>query len=185
MRRLRSRSDVELFAAVPGDPDAFAEFYRRHEREVLRFFARWCRSSEAAADLMAETFAAAFESLPRFVPELGEPRAWLFGIAQNLLLRSIKRGRVENEARQRLGMEVLVLEDEALDRVEALASRRDVALAELDGLSEVVRVAVFGRVIEEREYWELAAALECSPSVVRQRVKRGLDQIRDRLGAEP
>jgi DNA-directed RNA polymerase specialized sigma24 family protein len=49
----------------------------------------------------------------------------------------------------------------------------------------VLREAVSGRVIDEREYRELAEALRCSESVVRQRVKRGLARIRERLEVEP
>ena len=112
---------------------------------------------------------------------LGEPRAWLFGIARNILGRSVKRGRVENEARARLGMPALVLDDDAFDRIEALASQNGAALEALEELSERVREAVSGRVIEEREYSELASALACSESVARQRVKRGLARMRDRL----
>jgi RNA polymerase sigma factor (sigma-70 family) len=43
------------------------------------------------------------------------------------------------------------------------------------------RRAVQGRVIEERDYPELARNLACSESVVRQRVSRGLRSLRERL----
>jgi len=185
MRRSGSRDDAELLAATPADPDAFAEFYRRHERAVLAFFMHWCRSPEVAADLMAETFAAALESLSRYDQELGEPRPWLFGIARNVLLRSVKRGRVEDQTRRRLGIAVLRFEDDALGRVVELASRDRAAVDALDGLSDVLREAVSGRVVDEHEYRELAEALSCSESVVRQRVKRGLARIRERLEVEP
>lgn len=183
MRLIRLDSDVGLLAP-PVDADAFAELYRRHERAILGYFMHWCRSPELAADLMAETFAAAFESIDRYRPELGEPRAWLFGIARHVLLGSVRRGRVEDATRRRLGLGVLALTDDALERVETLGSgRRDVTEA-LDGLSAVLREAVSGRVIEEREYRELAQSLQCSESVVRQRVKRGLVQMRKQLEAE-
>jgi RNA polymerase sigma-70 factor (ECF subfamily) len=185
MKRPASRSDAELFAETPKNSRAFGEFYARHEQEVLRFFLYWSRSAELAADLTAETFAAVFESLPRYEPGRGEPRAWLFGIARNILARSVRRGRVEDETRRRLGLAAVVVDDDALERIEALASLDDTALQALDGLSEVLRDAVSGRVLEEREYRELAEALDCSQSVVRQRVKRGLARIRDRLEVKP
>jgi RNA polymerase sigma factor (sigma-70 family) len=185
MRRRASRSDVELFEATPESPQAFGEFYRRHEQAVLRFFLYWTRSGELAADLTAETFAAVFESLPRYDAGRGEPRAWLFGIAQNILARSVRRGRVEDETRRRLGLAAVVVDDDALERIEALGSQDGSALEALDGLSTVLREAVSGRVLEEREYRELAEALNCSQSVVRQRVKRGLSRIRDRLEVKP
>jgi len=40
---------------------------------------------------------------------------------------------------------------------------------------------VQGRVLEERDYHELARTLDCSESVVRQRVSRGLRSLRERL----
>jgi DNA-directed RNA polymerase specialized sigma24 family protein len=78
-------------------------------------------------------------------------------------------------------MQALVLDDDALERVEALASRRSAAVDGLEGLSDVLRQAVAGRVIDQREYRELARELECSESVVRQRVRRGLARLREDL----
>lgn len=151
---------------------------------MLGYFVHWCRDAEVAADLMAETFAAAFESASRYRPELGDGSAWLFGIGRNVLLRSIRRGRVQDETRRRLDMNVLTLTDDALERVEELASTDRRAASALDDLSPVLREAVTGRGIDEREYRELAEALCCSESVVRQRVRRGLAQMRDHLEAE-
>jgi RNA polymerase sigma-70 factor (ECF subfamily) len=134
-----------------------------------------------AADLMAETFAVVFESLGSYRAERGEPRAWVFGIARNLLGRSVRQGRVENETRRRLGLAPVVVDDEAVAVIEALDEGHRPAAEALDGLPGLLREAVAGRVVEEREYRELAGALNCSESVVRQRVKRGLAQIRERL----
>ncbi|WP_445151848.1 RNA polymerase sigma factor [Baekduia sp. Peel2402] len=170
------RDDSELLA---GDAEAFGVFYARHEDAVLAFFLRRVRRPELAADLTAETFAAALRGRATHDPQRGEARAWLFGIARNVLLASLRRGRVEDDARRRLGMERLVLDDVALARVEELANAS--ALTALDDLPPDQRAAVAGRVVEERSYEELAAALQCSESVVRQRVSRGLRTLRTRL----
>ncbi len=183
MRRVAVRTDGELLAAASSgaDAEAFGEFYARQERDVLRFFLHWTRSSEVAADLMAETFAVVFESMGSYRPERGEPRAWLFGIARNLLARSVRRGRVEDETRRRLGLAPLVVDDQMLAVVEALGDGGTPAMDALGDLSGLLQEAVAGRVVEEREYRELAASLHCSESVVRQRVSRGLARIREHL----
>src|ERR1700683_1704850 len=108
------RPDADLVAAAGTDPDAFGELYRRHERAVLGFFLHWSRSPELAAAPTAETFAAALGSLGTYRSERGELRGWLFGIARHVLAQSIARGRVESEARRRLGMPRLLVDDEAL-----------------------------------------------------------------------
>jgi RNA polymerase sigma factor (sigma-70 family) len=185
MRAADPRSDADLAAGTRTDPDAFGELYRRHEQAVLGFFLHWSRSPELAADLTAETFAAALGSLESYRPERGELRGWLFGIARHVLAQSIARGRVENEARRRLGMPRLNVDDEALERIEAVASLNGSVVQALDELSAPLRAAVGGRVVDEREYRELAQSLACSENVVRQRVRRGLARLRERLEMKP
>ena len=184
MRHARTRSDPELAAATKRDPEAFGELYRRYERAVLAYFLHWSRSPELAADLTAETFAAALGSLATYRQDRGEFPAWLFGIARHVLARSVERGRVEDEARRRLGMPPVFVDDEIIERIEQIAATNGTVLNLLNDLPEPIRAAVSGRVLEERDYSELAQSLTCSQSVVRQRVHRGLARLRDRLEAE-
>jgi RNA polymerase sigma-70 factor (ECF subfamily) len=181
MSPAQTGTDAELAAATPDDPQAFGELYRRHEHVVLAYFLHWSRSPELAADLTAETFAAALGSVSGYQPDRGEVRAWLFGIARHVLARSVEQGRVEDEARRRLGMPAVLVDDETLERIEAIASMNGSVLRLLDELPEPIRAAVTGRVVEEREYLELAQSLSCSESLVRQRVRRGLARLRNRL----
>src|ERR1700754_2173882 len=122
------QSDIEL---LTGDAHRFAAFYRRHEDAVLGFFLKRTGSAELAADLTAETFARALEGRKRFDARRGDAGAWLFGIAHNVLARSVEKGRVEDAMRRKLGMQPITLDDEDLARVEALS---DDALRALDDL---------------------------------------------------
>jgi RNA polymerase sigma factor (sigma-70 family) len=154
---------------------------------VLVYFLRRASRAEVAADLTAETFAAALSSARRFRPGDSPAVAWLFGIAANKLASSQARGRVEERARRRLGTEPLVLTDEAIERVEALTDagrQAEVLGGLLAGLPEGQREAIRSRVVEERPYEEIASELECSEALVRQRVSRGLRQLRANLGKE-
>lgn len=169
-------SDATL---LQGDAAAFAVFYRRHEDVVLRFHLRRVRRTDVAADLAAETFAGALAGRRTFDPSRGDARRWLFGIARHVLARSLEHGRVEDETRRRLRMEPVLLDDQALARVDALSEQ--MALDALAELPDDQRVAVRGRVVDGVEYAELAGRLACSESVVRQRVSRGLRTLRARL----
>jgi DNA-directed RNA polymerase specialized sigma24 family protein len=59
-------SDFQLLQQTPGAPAAFDVFYRRHERLVLAYLMRRTANPELAADLCAETFAAALLAAGRF-----------------------------------------------------------------------------------------------------------------------
>jgi RNA polymerase sigma factor (sigma-70 family) len=177
-----SATDAELLCLAREDPEAFGVFYDRFEAGVLSFFWRATRRADLAADLAGETFAQALASAGRFDPRRGSARAWLFGIARHELADVWERGRVEDRARRRLGIEPLALSDEMLERIETLAGRGgQEALELLAALPDDQRRAVKGRVLEERDYHELARTLNCSESVVRQRVSRGLRTLRARL----
>jgi RNA polymerase sigma factor (sigma-70 family) len=111
--------------------------------------------------------------------------AWLFGIARNKLRESLRRERVADGARRRLGMEPIALDDAALERVEERATAGEIELQRaLAELPQDTRAALLERLVEEREYGEIAARLECSEQVVRQRVHRGLKQLRASLEEE-
>jgi RNA polymerase sigma-70 factor (ECF subfamily) len=173
------RTDGQLLVATSTDPEAFAIFYRRHVRGVLSFFRRRVGSAEVALDLTAETFAAALEASPRYVPRPEPARGWLYGIAWNKLHEAQRRGEAEDTARRALKMAPIVLSDEAIERLEAIAG----ANAMLEPLPADQREAVRARVLDEREYEEIAAELRCSPGVVRQRVSRGMRALRARMEA--
>lgn len=179
--RHANASDAELLARTGEDPEAFGVFYDRFERGVLGYFYRATGRADLAADLTAETFAAALESANTFNSELGDAHSWLFGIARHKLADTWERGRVEDRARRRLGLDPLALTDDALDRVEQLGDGPSDALRLLAELPGDQRRAIEGRVLDERDYEQLAAAWSCSQSVVRQRVSRGLRSLRSRL----
>jgi len=179
------RSDPDLLAAaLAGDGDAFAAFYRRHVRRIVAFHGQRAGSAQDAADLTAETFAVALESLHRYDPERGEPVAWLFGIARHRLAALWRRGAVEDRARRRLGLDRLELDDTGLEQIDA-ASRGELIRVELregfDALPADQRDAIALRVLLEHDYAEVADRIGVSEAVVRKRVSRGLSALRARL----
>lgn len=168
--------DELLLSRARREPEAFGAFYRRHERTIFAYFMRRTGNAELAADLAAETFAAALTSVGRYRRQ-AEPLAWLFGIARHKLLRSLEKRRVEDRARRRLGWEPLPLDDELLEAVAAAGADARVH-ALLSRLPGDQAAAVRARVIDEEEYADIADRLRCSQSVVRQRVSRGLGTLR-------
>jgi RNA polymerase sigma factor (sigma-70 family) len=174
------QADEQLLARFDSDPSAFPAFYRRHERSVLSYFANTTGRGDLAIDLAAETFTRAFEARRTFDPARGPAKAWLFGIAHHVLTASLARGRVEASARARAGMAALALDERLIAGVEALAIEAvdEAAEAWLEQLPADQRAAIHARVLEDRSYGDIAAGLECSEAVVRQRVSRGLGWLR-------
>lgn len=178
---LAKASDAELLRMAARDPEAFGVFYDRLEADVLAYFWRRTRRVDLSADLAGEVFATALESAASFDPRLGTARSWLYGIVRHQMADAWEHGRVESRARERLGIEPLVVSDESAERIEQLDAVQSGVLGFLDELPEDQRLAVAGRIVDERDYAELASSLACSQSVLRQRVSRGLRGLRERI----
>jgi RNA polymerase sigma factor (sigma-70 family) len=177
-------SDDELLARTADEPEAFGEFYERHVRAVLAHLRHAGLSTQDALDVVAEVFATALVASRRYRPGEAPARAWLIGIARNKLAHRRRRAATETAARRKLGMPRLTYSDEALERVEDLleaeAGRYTNGAAQLPPAE---REAVVARVIEGRDYDEIAGSSGATPAAVRQRVSRGLAKLA-RLGRE-
>lgn len=141
---------------------------------------------DAALDLVAETFAAAFVGRKRFRGSTeAEEAGFLLGIARHQLSHWYRRGRVRRKALERLGVERPSLDDESYSRIEELARLEPTRAAvreALASLSEEQREALRLRVIEERDYPDVASALGIREDAARARVSRALRALNARLG---
>jgi RNA polymerase sigma factor (sigma-70 family) len=172
-------TDAELLHAVEADANAFAVFYDRYESAVVAYFVRRVRDPELVADLTAEVFAAALGAANRYRPAELTAANWLFTIAHNTLAKSLRKQQVEARARRRVGIrDAVSFQSEELDRVEALASANGSLEDLLKRLPAEQADAIRARVLDERDYAEIAAELRTSELVVRKRVSRGLAALR-------
>jgi len=82
-----SRSDAELVSAARQNPDAFAALFDRYWDSIFGFCYLRLGDWHEAEDVASQVFVNAMTSLPRFESRGVEDtfRAWLFGIARNLV----------------------------------------------------------------------------------------------------
>jgi RNA polymerase sigma-70 factor (ECF subfamily) len=118
----RMSKQGHVFERSRARPSAFEEFYDEHAEAVLAFFARRTFDVEAARDLMAETFAQAYQHRRRFRGDSPEEAAgWLYGIARHQLSHYVRHGVARLKAVERLGIELRVIADDDYERVFELA----------------------------------------------------------------
>jgi RNA polymerase sigma-70 factor (ECF subfamily) len=173
-----------LLVAARDDPAAYSRFYELHSTRVLAYFYRRVLCPHTAAELAAETFAEAFSSRHRFDPASGRGSAWLFGIAGNLYRQWLRRAKVSDRARRRLGIQMPRLVEEDYDRIEQLVDLTELRAGvreALVALSPKLRDAVLLRVALDLPYDEVAQLLGCSVAAARVRVSRGLDGLQGGL----
>lgn len=165
-------------AAVSGD---IAEAFRREAAGLLGFFIRRGVPTDDAADLVSETFLAAWQSSTTSIIEPGRLRAWLFGIARKTLSRH-HRGRIRRTALGDRLRSTLALDpatqhgvggDDA-DRAEHVRVLIQ-CLPDLD--QEIVRLVYWEGFTQE----EAAVVLRKPATAVRARLSRARKVLRDQL----
>jgi RNA polymerase sigma-70 factor (ECF subfamily) len=165
---------------LSGDLEDFGRFYDRYVRSLLAFFQRRVGNPEVAADLTAETFAAAMVSRTRYQARTATAGAWLFAIAHHKLADYRRRGAAERRMRARLGMEPVPLGADDAEMIRWLGE--DVATQIVAELPADQRDAVRAHVLDDRDYAEIARSEHVTEATVRQRVSRGLRLLRERAG---
>jgi RNA polymerase sigma-70 factor, ECF subfamily len=164
---------------TPGTEDErFARLYGEHGRDVLAYALRRAAGPEDAADVVAETFLAAWRRLAD-VPAGTDARLWLYGVARRVLANQ-RRG---ERRRLRLG-ERLRDDLSALAVPGPPASAADhavlVALSRLDeGDRELLLLVGW----EELEPAEAARVVGASAVAVRSRLHRARRRLRAAMRA--
>ena len=192
--------DVELLRRLAkGSPDAFLEFYRRHQGGLYRYAMHMSGSPQSAADVVQETFLTLIRHAEKYDEERGTPAAFLFGIARNHLRKLHERegryvpfsdesgeglwaGDVSRaEGNGHSGSAPARVQDiqENLEREQRMELLREAILTLPDHYREPVTLCD----LEGKSYGEAAALLACPVGTVRSRLNRARSILLDKLRA--
>lgn len=172
--------DIDAISRSQVDPSAFGEVFERHFDAIYDYLGRRIGGGEAE-DLASETFVRAFAARNRYDPKSGTPRAWLFGIATNLVRQYWR----EEERRLRAYARSCFasVETDPGDVITRADARRQAgaladALASLPkGDRDVLLLHAWG----ELSNGEIAAALGLGASTVGSRLSRARAHVRGRI----
>lgn len=173
-------SDEELLATATTDKAAFLEFYDRHVEQVIAFGVRRLGDSDQVADLVAEVFLAVLRSAGSYDPRRGTARAWLYGIAANVVAGGRRRAAKEAGAYAQLSGRRLLEPDDYAE----LDSRLDAASAARRLSEAMARVPRADRAVlelvalDQLTVTEAAAALGIRPGAARSRLARARRRLR-------
>jgi RNA polymerase sigma factor (sigma-70 family) len=164
-------------AAPVTDNEQFTEVHDRHFAAIYRYVAGRL-GAQAAEDVAAETFLIAYDRRKTFDAARGDVRAWLFGIATNLVSRHRRKEARHYRALARL--EVPRPAEGHENRV-ALSGQLAKALSRLTSGERDVLLLV---ALADLGYTEVAQALGISPGTVGSRLTRARKKLTPVLASE-
>lgn len=160
-----------------GDEEAFTTLYRRWQRSIYRFALQMSGSVAVAEDVTQEVFMALIRQSQDYDPARGPVAAYLFGIARNLVRRSVKNEGSyvtmgdDPQVEENPSSELLINRDGPLEEF-----RRNETVATVwqavQSLPAHYREVVVLCDLNELRYSDAASILGCSLGTVRSRLHR-------------
>jgi RNA polymerase sigma-70 factor (ECF subfamily) len=165
-------------AVLGGDPEAFGELVRRHQRLVAGIAWRYGTRREEIEDMVSEVFTKAYRNLGRYRPE--HPfSTWLYRLAANHVMdhgRRARRAGPRVELPESLPDPACGPEEDAARNERARRVRRALA-----GLKSHYRETLFLVYVEGCGVEETARALGVPVGTVKSRLLRGRLALREAL----
>jgi RNA polymerase sigma-70 factor (ECF subfamily) len=171
-----------------GDEASFDFLLRKYRSPLVNFLFRMVRDQATAEDLAQEVFLRVYRARHKYNPS-AKFTTWLFRIATNLALNSIRDRRYqklessidapaedEDSAPRELPGREMRIDEHMIERDRAQFIQRAIA-----SLPEKQRVAVLLHKYEEMDYGEIAGILECSESALKSSLFRAYETLRVQL----
>lgn len=185
-------SDDELMIQLQsGETSAFDELVDRHQGALIGFFVRNTRDVQLSEDLAQETLLKVYHQAWDYLP-LGRFRGWMFRIARNLLIDTVRRR--SSDALVRAVQRVPAEEQDALARV-AGAMLSPLELAQGRELATMVDELLAELPDDQRQTFilhhysglslpEVAAIMEVGVSTCKSRLRLAREKLAERLRAQ-
>ncbi len=183
-----ARTDVELMLDVKaGDDSSFDFLLQKYRSPLVNFLHRMVRDTATAEDLAQEVFLRVYRARRQYTPS-AKFTTWLFRIATNLALNSVRDNRYaklavpldapvdEDAAPMELPAPVMRIDEHMIERDRTEFIRRAIA-----SLPEKQRAAVLLHKYEEMDYGEIAKILDCSESALKSLLFRAYESLRVQL----
>jgi RNA polymerase sigma-70 factor (ECF subfamily) len=173
-------TDSELVQTMlGGDKEAFAELYRRRQRDVYRFALHMTGIPDIAEDVTQEVFMVLMRKGNEYDDLKGSVNAFLLGVARNYVLRRLRQDRCFvsiGDADKGLSNSEAGAH-ETFTRTEAILAIHKAVL----NLPEHYREAVVLCDLQELTYSEAALVLGCAIGTVRSRLHRARTMLIEKL----
>jgi RNA polymerase sigma factor (sigma-70 family) len=176
---VREPSDAALLRDSLVHPERFERIFDRHY-DVVRRYAHRRVGKEAGEDIASDTFLTAFSVRSSFDGRSESARAWLFGIANNLVRHYLRAEWTRAAAWSRLPLETAEFDHVDAEKLDALRAAPAIAAA-FQALHADDRETFLLFALGELTYDEVADALAIPTGTVRSRIFRVRKILREQL----
>lgn len=171
--------DAELLRGSVDDPHVFESVFDRHYDAILRY-ARQRVGHDAGEEIAATTMLIAFERRLTYDGRYPSARAWLYGIATNLIRHHFRDEKTHLAAIAKLPIDPAPEDIADPERLDALLTKPALVQA-LRTLQPGDRDAFLLLALADLSYEEIAEALRVPMGTVKSRIHRARHLLREQI----
>ena len=157
----------------------FSTLYKKYYPKLIYYTSKMCTDPQKAEDISTDSFLTAFEKIDKYDVEKAQFSTWLFTIAKNLALQSIKNDQrsisldVEYDD-EGTTMKDFITEEEGDSIMHDVQDKKaEIMKRHIDGLKEPYKSVIELREIKRMSYRDISDTLGKNLSTVKSQIRNG------------
>ena len=157
----------------------FSTLYKKYYPKLIYYTSKMCNDPQKAEDISTDSFMTAFEKIDKYEKEKAPFSTWLFTIAKNLALQSIKNDKksvsldIEYDE-EGTTMKDFIQEEESFSHLHDLSDRKaEIMMESISKLKEPYRSVIEMREIKKMSYKDIADSMGMNLSTLKSRIRNG------------
>jgi len=168
----------KVFVQRTGGKD-FTSLYKKYYPKLIYYTSKMCNDPQKAEDISTDSFLAAFEKIDKYEIEKAQFSTWLFTIAKNLALQSLKNDKrnisldIEYDEEGTTMKDFITEEESDVSRHDAIDKKAVVMMRHIERLKEPYKSVIEMREIKKMSYKDISDTLGKNLSTIKSQIRNG------------
>jgi RNA polymerase sigma-70 factor (ECF subfamily) len=157
----------------------FSTLYTKYYPKLVYFISKICNDPQKAEDISTDSFMAAFDKIEKYEKEKSQFSTWLFTIAKNLALQSIKNEKktmsldIEFDEEGTTMKDFIQEEQGESHLYEVYDKKAEIMKKHIDNLKNPYKEVIEMREIKRMSYKDISDKLNLNLSTVKSQIRNG------------
>ena len=157
----------------------FSTLYKKYYPKLIYYTSKMCNDPQKAEDISTDSFLTAFEKIDKYDVEKAQFSTWLFTIAKNLALQSIKNDKrsisldVEYDDEGTTMKDFITQEESDVVLHDVQDKKAEIMKKHIDSLKEPYRSVIEMREIKRMSYKDISDTLGKNLSTIKSQIRNG------------
>lgn len=168
----------KVFVQRTGGKD-FTSLYKKYYPKLIYYTSKMCNDPQKAEDISTDSFLAAFEKIDKYEIEKAQFSTWLFTIAKNLALQSMKNDKrnisldIEYDEEGTTMKDFITEEESDVSKHDAIDKKAAVMMRHIERLKEPYKSVIEMREIKKMSYKDISDTLGKNLSTIKSQIRNG------------